>query len=187
MNRSVTKLAGLLILAAALTLTMAVDPVLADNAPGGGWKYDDGSIDPISYKFFFVDSVYVTALRDGAGEWNKTYAPGYFQEDAWSLDPEIHVSDGEYSGTWWAQCVFSIDPDGTFTGNEVEIRFDTADMSGLNAPEKMMVAEHELGHAYGLDEHNTDHAHVMIQGEAKFAYYPNLPSTGDADGVAAIY
>ena len=182
-------LTGVVVFTVTLTILLMVSaPVSADTCPAHGCKYDDGSIDPISYKFFIVTSEIETAVRDGAADWNSTAAPGYFAEQWWSLDPEIHVSDGEYAGTWWATTIFTDEGDGTYDGNEVEIKFDFGDMEDLTEYQKKLVAEHELGHAYGLDEHNVDHAHVMIQGEAKFAYSDNeLPSAGDVAGVEAIY
>lgn len=180
---------GILVAIAATALTVValvitVGPVSAYSLHG--CEYDNDSIDPISYRFFSVDSAYETAFKDAEAAWDATTAPGYFKEQSWSVDPEINVVDGEYSGSWWAQVVWRCDGDGTYDGNEVELQFDTGDMSDLSAKEKKLVAEHEIGHAYGLG-HVFSGCHVMRQGEYKFTCSGSLPSSDDVAGVEEVY
>lgn len=181
----------LLIFITSLTLILSlfltnVNPVLAHTAPAHGYHYDPATIDPIEYMYFFVGTEYQTALDAAASAWNATSAPGYFQRTNLSLDPEIHVSDSDYDEDWCACCIFVTSGNGIYDGNEVEIRFDTENMAGLTADQKKIVAEHELGHAYGLDELTADHAHVMLQ-PPQLWWYSNYPASGDIAGVEAIY
>ena len=98
----------------------------------------------------------------------------------------ILVVDGDFSGDWWAQVIELADcNNGEWDGNEVEMQFDTVDMSNLSANEKHIVAEHELGHAYGL-AHVYSGCRVMVQGRDKFSCN-NLPSTDDVNGVNPLY
>ena len=59
-------------------------------------------------------------------------------------------------------------------------------MGSLTAYEKQMVAEHELGHAYGLWENNNQGCVVMRQGRDKFTC-GSMPTADDIAGVEAIY
>lgn len=149
-----------------------------------GCEYDNNSITPISYRFYSVNSAFETAFTSAQAAWDGTSAPGYFSEQSWSWDPEINVTDGTYSGTWWAQASWGCSS-GLYSGNEVNIKFDTSDMSGLSATEKKIVAMHELGHAYGLG-HVTSGCHVMRQGTYKFTC-GTMPSSDDVSGVHSIY
>ncbi len=172
---------------AVFTLVVLVfTPGIASAYATHGCAYDSNSISPISYRFFSVNSAYETAFSDAEAAWDATSAPGYFSEQSSSWDPEINVIDGEYSGSWWAQTVWTCDSDDTYGGNEVEIKFDTGDMASLNANKKKLVAEHEIGHAYGLD-HVSSGCHVMKQGTYKFTCTGSLPSSDDVSGVDAIY
>jgi len=172
--------AGTLI--ALVMVALTAGPVQAYTTHG--CEYDNNSINPISYRFFSVNSAYETAFTSAQAAWDGTSAPGYFSEQSWSWDPEINVTDGTYSGTWWAYASWSCSS-GFYSGNEVNIKFDTSDMSGLSATEKKIVAEHELGHAYGLG-HVTSGCHVMRTGSYKFTC-GTMPSSNDVAGVQYIY
>lgn len=179
---------ALLVGLASALLSLTVLTVIAPPAGAytfTGCEYDNNSISPISYRFFSVGSAYEVALSGGAVNWNGTSVPGYFEQHSSSLDPEINVTDGTYSGTFWAQTSWSCQSNGLYSGNEVDIRFDTEDMAGLTSDEKRLVAMHELGHAYGLG-HMTDGCHVMRQGREKFTC-GTLPSSDDINGVHAVY
>lgn len=172
----------------AALVTLAI--LFTTIAPAGafvlwGPHYDTDSIDPISYRFFSVNSAYETAFKDAEAAWDATTAPGYFQEQSWSWDPEVNVIDEEYPYTWWARTVGTVDGDGTWSGNEVEIQYNLSTMDDLTAYQKKIVSEHELGHAYGLD-HVLDGCHVMRQGEFKFTCGA-MPTADDIAGVEAIY
>ena len=152
-----------------------------------GCKYDSGSISPIQYRFYSVTSTYVTAFQNAQAKWDQTSSPGYFGENSTSLDPEIPVQDGEYSGSFWAQVAWNCDSDGTYSGNEVSyLRFDTWDMRGLSASQREKVAMHELGHAYGLGHVTSSYCRVMEPGTDKFSCN-YLPDSDAVNGVNALY
>jgi hypothetical protein len=179
---------ALLVGLASALLSLMVLTVIAPPAGAytfTGCEYDNNSISPISYRFFSVGSAYEVALSGGAVGWNGTSVPGYFEQQSSSWDPEINVTDGTYSGTFWAQTSWSCQSNGLYSGNEVDIRFDTEDMAGLTRDEKRLVAMHELGHAYGLG-HMADGCHVMRQGRYKFTC-GTMPSSDDINGVHAVY
>lgn len=171
-------------------LTLAVLFTVATPANAwvlSGYHYDLDSIDPIQYRFFSVGSSYVTAFHDGEAAWDATSAPGYFGEHSWSFDPEIEVYDDAYEWTDWARTEATVTPpDPTWDGNEVRIKFNTTQMDSFTAYEKKIVAEHELGHAYGLDENNNQGCVVMKQGADKFTC-GSMPTDDDVAGVEAIY
>ncbi len=173
---------GSVILTLAL-LVLTAPPAGAYELLGG--KYDDGSIDPISYRFFSVDSAYETAFKNAEAAWDATSAPGYFQEQSWSWDPEINVIDEYYVGSFHAQTLYTITGDGTWDGNEVQIAFNTRTMGGLSAYEQQLTAEHEIGHAYGLD-HETGCV-IMHENSYYFTCGGTFPKADDVNGVHAIY
>ena len=173
---------GSVILTLALLVVIA-PPAGAYELMGG--KYDDGSIDPISYRFFSVNSAYETAFKDAEAAWDATSAPGYFQEQSWSWDPEINVIDGSYQYEWPAAMWYTITGDGTWDGNEVQIDFNTRVMDDYTAYEKKLTAEHEIGHAYGL-AHETGCV-IMHGAEYYFTCGGTFPKSDDVNGVDAIY
>lgn len=168
-----------------LFLTLVVSPS-ADAYAFKGCQYKPDSIDPIEYKYQSVTSAYETAFGAGQSAWDGTNSPGYFAEDSTSLDPEIDVTDGTYTGTFWAQTSYSCESTGYYSGNENTVRFDTDDMSGLSANEKKIVAEHELGHTYGLDDTQDTGCRVMRQGYYKFTC-GTMPASDDIAGVNDLY
>lgn len=148
-----------------------------------GCEYDNNSIEPISYRFYSVGATYETAFTSGQAAWDGTPSPGTFTENSTSLDPEINVTDGDFDMGWYASATWGCN-DGLYTGNEVNIKFDTENMAGLSAHEKKIVAEHELGHAYGLADVSTG-CRVMRIGTAFTC--GTMPAQDDIDGVNAVY
>jgi hypothetical protein len=59
-------------------------------------------------------------------------------------------------------------------------------MAGLTAYQKKVVAEHEIGHAYGLGEAPQSGCRVMRPGTFKFTC-GTMPATDDINGANAIY
>ena len=157
--------------------------------PAGAWathgcRYDPASISPISYRYFAVTQPYRTAFGTAQSDWDATTAPGWFDEQSTSLDPEVNVVDDHLSATWWAQASWSCTGGGLYGGNEVQIQFNERTMAGLSAFERHVVAEHEIGHAYGLD--HVDNCAVMKQGDAKFTCGA-MPAADDVNGVHHVY
>lgn len=187
-NRHVLLTAALITLSSAVITLFLVGPLAgpAEAYALKGCKYDADSISPIEYRFHSVNSAYETAFKNAESAWDSTSSPGHFSEDSVSLDPEIDVYDGVYAGTWWAQTDYSCDSDGTYSGNENTVFFDTGGMGGLTAYEKKLVAEHELGHTYGLDEAPNNGCRVMRQGSNKFTC-GTMPAADDIAGVNALY
>jgi hypothetical protein len=126
---------------------------------------------------------YETAFAHAQSAWEATSAPGYFSLTS-SSDPEINVKDTVYQEGSWAKTTWSCSG-GLYFYSEVTIEFDTVDMVQLSAYERKIVAEHELGHAYGL-WHMSAGCHVMRQGSHKFTC-GSMPSSNDVDGVRARY
>ncbi len=182
LGRVLVVLAGVVLAFAALTQIQKT----ADAYEHTGCHYETGTIEPISYRFFSVGSEYETAFVDAEAAWDDTTVPGYFEEHSTSWDPEINVVDGAFMEGYWGETLWACPSDtGNHDGNEVEIRFDTDGMSDKNANQKKLIAEHELGHAYGL-AHVFSGCRVMRPGTSKF-FCPDLPASDDVNGVDALY
>jgi hypothetical protein len=164
---------------------MAATPAPANAYVVHNCQYDPDSISPISYKFFDVTSAFQTAFKDGEAAWDATSSPGFFREFPYLVDPEINVTDGSFSGDWLARTTWGCS-NGWYSGNEVNIQFDTVDMSDLTAYQKKITAEHELGHAYGLADTPQTGCRVMRQGEYKWTC-GSMPAADDINGVNYIY
>ncbi len=157
-----------------------------------GCRYDPDSIDPISYRFFSVGSAYETAFQDAEEEWDDTSAPGYFQEHSTSPDPEINVTDDYSSGAWGARVVGKCsiragDTFGEWSGNEVELQFNTRVMNNLSATDKELVAMHEIGHAYGLDHVSSGCRLMREELDDYNSCGSSMPTSNDIAGVHQIY
>jgi hypothetical protein len=151
-------------------------------------RYDPNSIDPIQYRFFDnCDSSWITAFKDGEAAWDSVDVPGYFQEHSWSFDPEIEVRSGDFGSDFiGATSCVDDNQDGYWDGNENRIWFNT-DYNWLTAFEKKVVAEHELGHAYGL-AHEDDICTLMCTyAEDVFSCATGTPGSDEIDGVNWIY
>jgi hypothetical protein len=162
--------------------------VTADSAQAyvvHGCKYDPASIDPISFRFFSVGSLYVTATKSGVSRWNAAAVPGYFQEQSLSPDPEVNVTDGPYGGEWYALTWWGC-TSGLYSGNEVNLDWDTVNSAGLTTTQKRDIAIHELGHAYGLADVSGSLCRVMDAAKA-VAQCGYFPASDDINGVNYIY
>lgn len=181
---------GLCALGVAL-FTLAVLFAIATPAKGFnllGDRYDPNSINPIQYRFFDnCDSSWVNAFKAGEAGWDAVNVPGYFEEHSWSFDPEIEVrSTFEWANWIGLRDGDDVNGDDLWDGNEVRIWFNTR-WNLLTANQKMLVAEHELGHAYGL-AHEDDICTLMnTWADQMFACGVNGPGADEIAGVQAIY
>lgn len=128
---------------------VAATPSPAEAYAVSGCKFASGTIDPISWRYFGVGSVYVTASNHGFAAWNSTATDGYFEQQSLSLDPEVNVTDDAYNNNsyaWWSYSCSS----GTYSGNEGNFVWNTTKAAGRSSDQKKRIATHELGHAYGL-------------------------------------
>ncbi|MCY4473956.1 MAG: matrixin family metalloprotease [Chloroflexi bacterium] len=178
-----------------LAFVFGPDAIRGSTSPAyafHGCRYDPNSIEPISYRFFSVGSDYETAFQEAEEEWDDTTAPGYFSEQPSSLDPEINVTDDALMDQWAAvvliECVIPVGSTfGNYRGNEVELRFNTSEMDDLSVSDKILVAIHEIGHAYGL-WHVSTGCRLMRQNLNVYnSCGSTMPTADDIAGVAAIY
>lgn len=156
-----------------------------------GKFYGVSGNDPISYRYYDITSTYYNAFNGAQGRWDATSATGFFRYEKTNGDPEIEVRDKSYSWSSWAQTSWQGCTLGYWSYDEVYMAFNTRTMGGLSAREKKIVAEHELGHAYGLDHEYYTCANpgpaVMRQGEGKFGCGGDGPWYDDVQGVKAKY
>ena len=157
-----------------------------------GCRYDPDSIDPISYRFFGVGSEYQTAFRDAETVWDRTSASGYFSEHHTSLDPEINVTDSSLPYTWGGKVTGHCSKAagatfGNYTGNEVELQFNTRVLDSYTSHNKKLVAMHEIGHAYGLDHVSSGCRLMRHRLDQYNSCGVAMPSADDVAGVNAIY
>lgn len=150
-----------------------------------GCEYAAGSIDPISYRFYSITGTIKTAFNEGQANWDAAAVPGYFDQQDWSLDPEVPVHDGVYGGGWYGLTSWGCSS-GHYTGNEVYMKFDTTEMGTLAAWQRRNIAIHELGHAYGLADVTGTLCRVMNVGKA-LEGCAVFPASDDISGVNAIY
>ncbi len=178
------EVAAVAALFAALAL-MVVLPKAAAAYELHGCKYDPDSISPISYRFFSVSDDHEDAFGDGQADWDSAYdVPGHFSERSASPDPEINVIDGSYSSDNYALASWACSS-GEYSGNEVTIDFDASNTGSLTDAQRVVIAVHELGHAYGLDERSWA-CRVMNVPEALNAC-TSFPAADDRAGVRDVY
>lgn len=154
-----------------------------------GCRYDQGSISPITYRFYSVSSAsLLRATKHGVSSWNNTSAPGYFSESTTSLDPEVNVTDDSYPNqNAYAWISATCDADGTYSGNEVNFVWNSSLIHTRTGPQKDRISTHELGHAYGLG-HVTYGCRIM---RVDIGYLTDCsmttPQPNDINGVIARY
>ena len=177
-----------------LALTLLVSSAVAQNGAYAftGCRFDPDSIDPISYRFFSVGADYETAFKNAEKVWDRTTAPGYFSEHSYSFDPEINVTDDSLPYTWGGKltghCSIPAGSSfGNYTGDEVEIQFNTRVMDSYTGHNKKLVALHEIGHAYGLDHVYSGCRLMRLRLDEYNSCGVAMPSADDIAGVAAIY
>lgn len=177
----------------AVALFMAA--LVVSASPASAYAFECGkflsSSPTISYRYYSMTSTYQTAFGQAQSAWDATSSPGYFNYEPDNGDPMVEVRDGSYSWGAWAQTSWQGCPTGLWAYNEVYIAFNTRTMGGLTSSQKKLVAEHEAGHAYGLDHVSatcsSSSKAVMSQGETKFSCSGTAPWADDVNGVNAKY
>lgn len=149
-----------------------------------------GTDPSITYRYYDVGSTWNVAFSNAQSAWDVTSAAGVFTYAPSDGDPMVSVNDGSYADGWWATTswVCSL---ASYLGNEVDIYFDTVTTAELTTYGRKLVAEHELGHAYGLDHTSVTCDSVlkavMQPGGNKFTCSGTPPWPDDVNGVNAKY
>lgn len=154
-----------------------------------GCHYDQNSISPITYRFYSVSSPsLIRATKHGATSWNNVAVPGYFSETTVLLDPEVNVTDDPYPNrNAYAWVGYACDSDGTYSGNEVNLVWNSSLIHTRTGPQKDRISTHEFGHAYGLGHVSTGCRIMRYDIGYLTGCSMTTPQTDDINGVNAIY